>query len=384
MMHRITGLSAACLTVAIGCGSTVSGGGGGGGAGAGGSTTSTTATWTTTVTGTTTTTTTATTTTTTTTGTSAQPPAPGVHVPPDGAGSAAFAIRRIFLGDTDRDGTPNPANGWKQYGFDLDHDISTVASTNLCKPQNNAPPKNVYPDGNDGIDNSFGKNILPILLGLASDFSGLQNEAIDQGQGTWLFDLVNLGSGADYGPLFSRFYAAADLGAAPHWDGTDPWPVRSDCLASPPTLSSAKLQVADSYTVGNTWVARASGQLMITLAGAGIGITIPIHNPTFVMDLDPGHLSATQGTIAGVIPTAAFQSALVQAAAQVDPSFCDPSNATIQSIINQVGQASDILVDGTQDPSKPCDGISIGIGFDAARVGLGTVTTVAPLPDPCQ
>ena len=46
----------------------------------------------------------------------------------------------------------------------------------------------------------------------------------------------------------------------------------------------------------------------------------------------------------------------------------------------QIAQASDILTDGTQDPTKPCDGISIGLGFDGALVQLGT--PVAPPPPP--
>src|SRR5689334_23254118 len=91
-----------------------------------------------------------------------QPP-----TPPDGAGpgdgaGTVFAIRKLYLGDTKRDGTPDPAAGWKDYGFNLDHLISTKDSKNLCKPLAGGAPSAVYPDGNDGIDNSFGKNILPI------------------------------------------------------------------------------------------------------------------------------------------------------------------------------------------------------------------------------
>jgi hypothetical protein len=42
--------------------------------------------------------------------------------------------------------------------------------------------------------------------------------------------------------------------------------------------------------------------------------------------------------------------------------------------LRHIQQASDILTDGTQDPTKTCDGISIGLGFemvDAARGGVG-------------
>lgn len=70
-------------------------------------------------------------------------------------------------------------------------------------------------------------------------------------------------------------------------------------------------------------------------------------------------------------------------AGSFDPSFCDLNGPTMASILTQVEQAADILVDGTQDPTKTCDAISIGIGFDAVAVTLGPVVA-APVPtDPC-
>jgi hypothetical protein len=50
----------------------------------------------------------------------------------------------------------------------------------------------------------------------------------------------------------------------------------------------------------------------------------------------------------------------------------------------QIAQASDILQDGTQDPTLPCDGISIGLGFDAVLDQLGPmVAPKPPPPNPC-
>ena len=43
------------------------------------------------------------------------------------------------------------------------------------------------------------------------------------------------------------------------------------------------------------------------------------------------------------------------------------------AILAQVDEAADILLDGSQDPGKACDGVSIGVGFEAARVLLGPV-----------
>jgi hypothetical protein len=50
-----------------------------------------------------------------------------------------------------------------------------------------------------------------------------------------------------------------------------------------------------------------------------------------------------------------------------------------------VAQAPDILADATQDPTKTCDAISIGIGFEAVAVQLGPVQPMSPpLPACCD
>src|SRR5580704_15813922 len=42
----------------------------------------------------------------------AGPPPPGPVQMPDGTSTASFAMNKIYLGDTDPDGTPDMANGW--------------------------------------------------------------------------------------------------------------------------------------------------------------------------------------------------------------------------------------------------------------------------------
>jgi hypothetical protein len=59
-------------------------------------------------------------------------------------------------------------------------------------------------------------------------------------------------------------------------------------------------------------------------------------------------------------------------------SLCSPS--TFDGIAQQLRQSSDIFVDGTQGPNKICDGISIGLGFEAKSVMLGDVLPKAAPP----
>lgn len=387
MIHRyFVFASLTILPIAVGCGTEVISGNTGGFGGDTGSTTTNISTGTIGVTTATTTATTTSTTTTTGAGgsggsASASPPPPGPMNTPDGMGSSVFAISKILFGDTNPDGTPN-FNAWKDYGYDLDGHISTATSTGLCKPRKNAAPKTVYPDGVNGIDNSFGKNILPIFLGLASDFSSQANKSIAEGKRTVLLDLENLGAGPSYYPLLSRWYEAGNLGFAPNWNGQDAWPVTSESLASPPSLASAKAQAPQSYVVGNTWVAPIQSDITLSVDLAGFVMKIPIRKPIVTMMLDAAHQNAAGGIIAGVIPTDAFVASVKQLAGNFDPTLCN--GPTIDSIAAQIEQASDILTDGTQDPTKECNGISIGLGFEARAAKFGPVNApVPPPPNPC-
>jgi hypothetical protein len=313
----------------------------------------------------------------------AEPPLQGPSDPSDGLADTTIAISKLFLGDTDRDGTPDTANGWKNYGFDIDGKISTAASTDLCQPRGGAAAKNVYPDGANGIDNSFGKLIVPIIAGIASDFATKANDALAAGGATSLFTLRNLGNGASYNPVVSAIYQSEDRGASPQYDGTDVFLIDPASLDDADDVTKPKVVSPNAYIVNDTWVTGDKLQLQISLyTGGSFSLTLPIQAATISATLSADHQTATLGTISGVIPVTALEAQLRAMAAQTDPSLC--SGPTAVSILTQVEQAADILQDGTQDPTKPCDGISIGLGFDGAVVKRGPPgPMLAPPTDAC-
>jgi hypothetical protein len=109
-------------------------------------------------------------------------------------------------------------------------------------------------------------------------------------------------------------------------------------------------------------------------------LRLNIGSATITMNLDAAHENATGGIISGVLATADLTTQLAFWT-QPDPSLCPQLS---QPLLTQVQQASDILDDGTQDPTRSCDAISIGIGFTAARVQLGATVPAPTLPpDPC-
>src|ERR1019366_6220764 len=80
-----------------------------------------------------------------------------VGAPPKSAlRQVSLAMTRVNFGDSPT------ADAWKQIGFNLDGKFTTATSTDVCQLVEGAKPA-VQDDGQDGIDNSFGENLWPIL-----------------------------------------------------------------------------------------------------------------------------------------------------------------------------------------------------------------------------
>lgn len=320
-----------------------------------------------------------------------EPPArPSGMTPGDGQGETVFAISKLYLGDTDRNGTVDKANGWKNYGYDLDGHITDCSGSSCeqvndqCKPAAGGSPAIAYPDGNNGIDNSFGENILPIILGIASDASSRINDSIAQGTFTIMIDIAKLGSKSEYNPLLAKLYGGADLMHPPKFDGTDKWPLLPELLKNPSDPSSAQVQFPNSYVTNNTWVSGDPGTVTLKISISGFDLQLDIQHALLSFEMASDHKSASNGTVAGVLDTQQLVTELKQVAGSFDPSLC--SGSTIDSIVNEIEQASDIMKNGTAGSSSDtCDGISIGLGFDAKLVQLGPVAPKAmPMPNPCN
>lgn len=315
-----------------------------------------------------------------------QPPAEDpAAVAGDGAG-VVFAVDQLFLGDTDRNGSPSP-NAWKSYGYNLDFIVSDGTGANECKPYGGAAPATVHLDGDNGVDNSFGKNILPIIQGLAPTASQDLNDDIAAGGFTIMLDVTDLGTAASYKDLLTRLYGGGDLfeatGAVPHWDGTDQWPVFVELLNNPTDITSAKVRFPASYVTNRTWVSGTPGTLDLTLAVAGYSLTLSINKAVITMDLAADNSGATNGVIAGVLDTEELISELQKIAGSFSTSLC--TGTTFDSLADQLRATSDMMSDGTQTTTGTCSGISIGLGFTAKPVQLGAILPPAdPSTNPCD
>jgi hypothetical protein len=298
--------------------------------------------------------------------------------------TVVFAVDKLFLGDTDWNGSKGPT-AWQNFGYNLDQKISTTTSPDHCKPYTGATPKAVKEDGPGGLDNSFGKNLIPIITSLSANVSGTINESIAKGSFTIMVKIDGLGSQTDYVDLPSALYVGSKLMNPPpsgSWSMFK-WDVVQELLNDPKDINSAKVKFPTSYVTRNTWVSGTPGKLQIQLAIAGYALGLEIQKAVITMDMSTDRQTAQKGVIAGVLAVQPLIDELKKIAGSFSKDLC--MGATFDSIAVQLKQIADINSDGGQDPSKTCDAISIGLGFSAKQIQLGNIApaTMGTGMDPC-
>ena len=304
----------------------------------------------------------------------AEPPgAPKSAAPGDGSAPRAIAITKLFLA-SDRAGNPS-FSAWDDYGFDLDGVVTTEANlASSCLPNAGATPKDVFIDGQFGIDNSFGRNIAWSLSDMPENLDTATSRAIHDGEWTLIIDLAGLGAGAEYAPLDARLLVGEG-------GSTGSWLVRPEFLAGP-TPDSATIRFPNSYLVStrvagverSTWVSGDRVTIPLHLEVGNGKFDLWIHDGLIAMDLDPTRSIATNGIIAGVLDTEEFVAEVYSQRGAY--GVCQ--GAALEAVLNNLRQTSDIMTNGTLDPSKTCNGISIGIGFEGQAVTIGSVGAQQP------
>jgi hypothetical protein len=303
-----------------------------------------------------------------------------------GSTPTVFAISKLYFGDTARDGTFS-SDAWSSYGLNIDGKVTGAGATDACDPVPSSDCESSL-DGNDGIDNSFGENVLPLVVTLlGSDATSIADDAIHQGGATTLIRLDGLGSADDYSLLPGSLYRAIPTAVAPKWDGSDLRDVDARTVVGGDRSQPTTL-LPNAYMTGRVWVAGpASGPVYLDAqivagppGGPALVPPLPIQRARIVMQVAPDGTSAT-GTLTGIARTDDVRSIATVVAETTAPRYCGA--ADVGSIVDLFAQASDIMIDGTNEPGQTCDGISIGLGFDAVAVQIGQVGSEPPPPQPC-
>jgi hypothetical protein len=318
-----------------------------------------------------------------------------------------YAVHTLYLGDTDRTGVTN-SDAWKSYGYNLDNLVTAKTSTDVCTLASGAS-KTTQVDGNGGIDNSFGENILPIIITTAgSDAAQRINSAINAGSFTIMTYITGFddsagnhtsATGLNGVLLAGGNYASHNDGGAPSWDTNTHWPIlpvlingcdqTNGCPAGTDPVAKAQITFPSAYQANGTFVNGTPGNLDLNLSIGGETIDVKVHSALITWDPKaPG--SVTNGTIAGVLVSQELVSSLQSVAGRISTSLC--SGSAFQSIAQQILQASDIIIDPnsgavSNTSGTNCNGISIGLGFEATEIAAPTAADVvapaAASPDPC-
>lgn len=318
----------------------------------------------------------------------------GKPVPPAGDATPSsteltFAMHHIWLGDS----LPDPAftadptgTVWSTFGYNIDGLITNEKSTDVCTLDQAAGATTIIQlDGVNGIDNSFGKNIVSFLVDIQlNDLSEAVSESIEDGTFTVLVDtkgLTNDPAQTNTG-LTGQVYGGAAYGNAPPTvsDGgpfltTDNWPVTSTSVLG--SLEAGAVEAfPHAYVTHGTWVNGSPGDVTLQLNLQGQGLTLKIHQAiiTFAHTIDDaGQDHATKGMISGVLKKSEFLAEIDEVAAQQD--LCSEYGL----VLNGMAKTADILSDGTNTAGVPCDGISVGISFDGDAITAPT--QVVPVVD---
>jgi hypothetical protein len=287
-----------------------------------------------------------------------------------------LAGTKLYFGDT-------PNGQWKKYGFNIDGLVSNASSKDVCQLNAGASGLGPYPDGDDGIDNSFGKNLLPQIISLYPNWANDVDNGLKAGTFTVLLKMECLPPTGDVPSFTTKLFGGTVLGMAPKFDGTDKWPVAPDLLSDPMDPESSTILFKNSSVVGNTYDSGSKETFILTVPinskTMSTSIKLTLYSAHTTMVLSDDRKSALSGMIGGVLDTEEFVAEIKKVGYLL--GICN--TALLTNLENQIRQASDIMADGTQDPTKPCNGISMGLGFEMKEVQLGEVGPPTPVGKTC-
>lgn len=304
---------------------------------------------------------------------------PPANVCPSGQTcTATFVLRELLLGESPRQGGAPSQAAWKGYGENIDGKVTDRNATDVCKRAAGAGSF-VQTDGADGIDNSWGANILPIWQSagsLPNPTASLTSE-IANGNAATLLVTIETGPAGTTGKL----YVAAPLGKSASFDGSDVWPTTQWPFQS---IWSVLDYPNASVLPDGTFVSGRSLQrfaIAIQLAAGTSPMLLLVDQLQVRMRLGAGLRTATAGTLSGVMPIEPFVAQLRSDAGRISKSLC---GAAFDGIAQQLRLTGDILGDGTNTAGVACDAISLGLGFEVAPATLGSPVALVQPGDPCK
>lgn len=291
---------------------------------------------------------------------------------------------------------------WRGIGFNLDGLDSQGDMPQVeCVPPR--PTASIEIDGDDGIDNSFGHNLFPLvnLVIPGIDMTALMSE--EEGLGAVLLRIrgwngqdddprvdVTLaqsvlavqGDGTDTPPEIEiRDFIPYEPGASertplPAWDGDDWFYARADSFVMDDE-ERPKIRDDNAYVSGRNLVMRLPDRVEIIFPGPEQGVSVRLTDAVAV-----GRISDDLENIGPVVIGGRWAlNDLLETAQSVGVCAEDSEFTLLQ---NQLDTIADIrTTPGTGGEGVPCDAVSIGITFMGFRGHWAGLTPGQALPNVC-
>lgn len=308
----------------------------------------------------------------------AVPPAPDPDAPTVAGEPLVLAIEQVFVGDTDRDELLSDA-AWREFGFDLDGWNSNSQLGFHCKPIGDTKKSDIREDGARGIDNAWGADVVNGILStlVANPTEKLRNQR-EAGQSSWLLRLAALGSSPSAAGLSGQWSLAEGSRDA---QGNLLLPTEDDSYAWH-SWDGSTVASSEGYLVDQQIVMRFASPIPIYLDFGSLKMRFPLQRAVLALEA-PGPAQQRNGTLAGVIATEDLVASALEVAPLLDLRACDSSWPALVGILDSLRGASDILLDGTQDPARDCNAISFGVGLVARPRQLGASVPPPVIPSVC-
>ncbi len=291
---------------------------------------------------------------------------------------------------------------WRQIGFDLDElQTSSEDSEVECLPEGRKVPL----DGDDGIDNVVGADLLPLVT-LSESVKNLAEDARDsqeRGQGTLVVHISEY-NGTAYDPQVRVVVAQAVAGtplpssevafvegelielasgepaAPPAWDGSDHWYVRDDAFFLG-VFERPRISDEVAYVSGGKLVVRLPDRASILFFAGQATVTVRMAQGLVVGTLEDDLRGLRDVNIGGRMSILD----VLETGESAGVCLGTPERTIFEG---QLPSMADVLsVPGTSGgPSVTCDALSVGVLFESGVVGIGVPVPVEspPIANPCE
>ena len=320
------------------------------------------------------------------------PPQPADEADPGGELELFFALRDIEL--------DQGSDRWRTIGYDLDGRCSLPNSPDQgCR----APiGPSVAIDGEGGIDNVLGADVLPLLAAGEENLAAEAQLNQERGLGAVLLRIRGWNGqpndsrvevvfaqsvfGTPPNPDGSRpnpvipaegvIYEDGGMPPLPRWDGSDFWWARSDNFTGG-DVSLPRVSDANAHIVDDVLVARIPDGSALVFAGAERGVTVRLTDAVLTAEISDDGVQLNNALLAG---RWAIED-ILQTTATV--GICQDSTefGLLDTLLQTVADVRSTR--GSDGPDAICDAISVGLRFRGVLGQLGGTENAFPLQNRC-